>query len=190
MKVQVLASVRKVGAIGNDYSQEFLVEAPEGSSIHTLKELWFSQYGDEWELYNFISFGGTVHKITVTQEERTAILNQVAKGIFWAKELLELLDSHRQKNPTSNDLVHELTGDDLGTLRGIGHYSDFHWDGLPVAFQHKINDMLKVAPYGWGNSHCYTCGQLFEKSGDRRGHWPKYVCIACEGDKRDQYVGE
>lgn len=61
IKYEVVANVRKVGAIGKFYPVIFQVECNdeldklyESTNIDA-KDQWFDDYSQRWELYNFIS---------------------------------------------------------------------------------------------------------------------------------------
>ena len=53
MKVVLQASVRRVGVIGKFYLSEFEFEVDGHLSKEQIKDRWFVEYGNEWELFTF-----------------------------------------------------------------------------------------------------------------------------------------
>lgn len=51
---RVKAHVRKPGAIGVYYPEVFLVTGDHDLSPSQIRELWFAQYGEAWELSHFV----------------------------------------------------------------------------------------------------------------------------------------
>jgi hypothetical protein len=49
----VTAFVRQRGAIGVFYRRHFVVNAPLGASIDCVKDAWFAEYGEWYELEHF-----------------------------------------------------------------------------------------------------------------------------------------
>lgn len=51
----VTASVRRLGAIWVNYSHDFTVTSEQPLNIEGIRDAWFSQYGDQWELFHLIA---------------------------------------------------------------------------------------------------------------------------------------
>lgn len=81
MKYKLTAKVRKVGAIGIFYPVDFIIEMLDISESSKIKQKWFELYGDDWELYHFISIEKTEDStpIEVTEVDLDYYYNRYAK---------------------------------------------------------------------------------------------------------------